>query len=158
MFCTFLRVWTDTREENFLFVFSCYFPDQVEVNANNRTLCLHWKWRSIFRLVQSDTLGLYSSFTTTGHQRKYRQIPSWSKFDCTVQSVLKAIKAVNVVLDQDWKKTFHVERHIRQSKDLLINSLIFIMSYYLGLNFLITIVCVQIKPGMRRLKVFLMLL
>lgn len=129
----------DTKEEGSLFVFSCYFSGELEVHA---ILCLHWKW-IIFRLVQRHTLGIYSSFTTTrGNQRKYRQILSWSKFDCTVQSILKTTKLVKVVLDQNWKKICHMEGRIRQSKDLLIKSLNSIMFYYLGLNFLITTVCV----------------
>lgn len=65
---------------------------------------------------------------------------------------------MKVVLEQDWKKTFNMAGHSRQSKDLLINSLILILLYYMGLNFLVALVCVQIKPDIRRSKIFLLLL
>lgn len=91
--------------------------------------------------------------------RKYtdKSFPE-KKLDCTVQSILKNTKPIKVVLEQDWRKTFSMTEHSRQSRELLINSLILILSYYMGLNFLIALGCVQIKPGIRRSKVFLMLL
>lgn len=41
-----------------------------------------------------------------------------------MQSILKTTKPINVGLEQDWKKTFSMTRHSKQSRDLLIDSLI----------------------------------
>lgn len=148
----------DSREEGFQFVLSCRFLSQVKClqRIEHYAFTVSKVFSGWYRETQHEFIAV-SLLRRSVRKHTDKSLPE-KNLDCTVQSRLKTTKPIKVVLEQEWKKTFNMAGHSRQSKDLLIHSLILILLYYMGLNFLVALACVQIKPGIRRSKVFLLLL